>query len=264
MHSEPRPSSLAERLATVTQAIERATENRRVTLVGASKGQPTPLLEEAIGLGITEFGENRVQEAKEKWPALKARHPGVRLHLIGPLQSNKAAEAVALFDVIQTVDRPKIAESIAREMARFSGGESVGLPTRPSASTAALKAIPTPQRAHGGSTGGLRTDNHERPFIPPRLLIQVNIGEEPQKSGVAPKDTKALLTYCHGLGLSIDGLMCVPPEGVNPAPYFALLHKMARELGLRELSMGMSGDYETALRLGATMVRVGTALFGKR
>lgn len=189
-------------------------------LIGASKMQPVETLEAAIALGLTQFGENRVQEAAQKWPALKARHPGVALHLIGPLQSNKAADAVALFDVIQTVDRPKIASALSEAC--------------------------------------------EKLCKRPAFLIQVNIGEEPQKAGVAPKDTAALLAHCRSLGLTIDGLMCVPPEGVNPAPYFALMKKMADELGLRELSMGMSGDFETAIRLGATMVRVGTALFGSR
>jgi PLP dependent protein len=192
----------------------------RCALIGASKGQGVPLLEQAIALGLTDFGENRVQEAAEKWPALKTRYPNVRLHLIGPLQSNKAADAVALFDVIQTIDRPKIADALAAE---------------------------------------IKKQNKT-----PALLIQVNIGEEPQKAGVAPTDTAALLAHCKTIGLSISGLMCVPPDDHNPAPYFALLHKMARELDIKELSMGMSGDFETAARLGATMVRVGTALFGKR
>lgn len=189
-------------------------------LIGASKGQPEALLEEAIRAGLKEYGENRVQEAQGKWPALKARFPEVKLHLIGPLQSNKAAEAVALFDVIQTIDREKIADALAEEMAKQ----------------------------------GKR----------PELLIQVNIGEEDQKSGVAPKDAEALLRHCETLGLGISGLMCVPPADHNPAPYFALLHTLGKNLGLKERSMGMSGDFETALRLGATMVRVGTALFGER
>ena len=156
----------------------------------------------------------------EKWPALKARHPEVVLHLIGPLQSNKAREAVALFDVIQTVDRVKIADALAGEIARQ--GKS------------------------------------------PRLLIQVNTGEEPQKSGVVPQEAAALLDHCRGLKLPVVGLMCVPPADQNPAPHFALLKKMADGFGLTELSMGMSSDYPTAIRLGATMVRVGTALFGER
>lgn len=189
-------------------------------LIGVAKGQDAATMEEALQLGLRTFGENRVQEAAEKWPALKKVYPDLALHLIGPLQSNKVAEAVALFDVIQTVDREKIAEALARDIQK--------------------------QGKH------------------PQLLIQVNIGEEPQKAGVLPKDTAALLTYCRTLGLEIRGLMCVPPAEHNPAPYFALLAKLAKELGLQEVSMGMSGDFETAARLGATMVRVGTALFGAR
>lgn len=191
-----------------------------ITLIGASKGQPEALLEEAIRLGLTDFGENKVQEAQQKWPELKARHPHLRLHLIGPLQSNKAAEAVALFDVIQTIDRPRIAEALVGEIAKQ------------------------------GKT--------------PQLLIQVNIGEEPQKSGISPQELPALLAHCTQLGLTIGGLMCVPPAGHNPAPYFALMKKLANRHGLPQLSMGMSGDFESAIRMGATMVRVGTALFGER
>ena len=209
------PDSLATRLAALQQPMKPQTR-----LIGASKTQPIAVLEEAISLGLTDFGENKVQEAQSKWPALKAAHPHVQLHLIGPLQSNKAEDAVALFDVIQTIDRPKIADAIA----------------------AASKKL--------GRT--------------PRVLIQVNIGEEPQKGGVAPRETEALVTHCRSLGLNLTGLMCVPPDGINPAPYFALLAKMARQFELNELSMGMSGDYDVAIRLGATMVRVGTALFGSR
>ena len=209
------PDSLATRLAALQQPMKPQTR-----LIGASKTQPIAVLEEAISLGLTDFGENKVQEAQSKWPALKAAHPHVQLHLIGPLQSNKAEDAVALFDVIQTIDRPKIADAIA----------------------AASKKL--------GRT--------------PRVQIQVNIGEEPQKGGVAPRETEALVTHCRSLGLNLTGLMCVPPDGINPAPYFALLAKMARQFELNELSMGMSGDYDVAIRLGATMVRVGTALFGSR
>jgi pyridoxal phosphate enzyme (YggS family) len=189
-------------------------------LIGASKTQPVELLEEAISLGLTDFGENKVQEAQAKWPPLKEKYPGVRLHLIGPLQSNKAADAVALFDVIQTIDRPRIADALASACDKL----------------------------------GKR----------PEMLIQVNTGEEPQKAGVAPRDVAALLAHCRALDLPVTGLMCVPPDGENPAPHFALLKKMAMGMGLRELSMGMSGDFETAIRLGATMVRIGTALFGSR
>jgi len=189
-------------------------------LIGASKTQPVAVLEEAIRAGLVDFGENKVQEAQSKWPALKAVYPRVRLHLIGPLQSNKAEDAVALFEVIHTVDRMKIAEALAQ---------------------ACKKLDKTPA-----------------------FLVQVNTGEEPQKAGVTPRDLSALLAHCRAIGLPITGLMCVPPENENPAPHFALLKKMADTLELRELSMGMSGDFETALRLGSTMVRVGTALFGAR
>ena len=189
-------------------------------LIGASKTQPVEMLEAAISLGLADFGENKVQEAQAKWPGLKARHPGVRLHLIGPLQSNKAADAVALFDVIQTVDRPKIADALAAACHKL----------------------------------GKR----------PSFLIQVNIGREPQKSGAPPEEVAALLAHCNRLQLRVIGLMCVPPDGADPAPYFSRMQEMAHTLGLHELSMGMSGDFEVALRHGATMVRIGTALFGSR
>lgn len=189
-------------------------------LIGASKTQPVEMLEAFVALGLIDFGENKVQEAQAKWPALKAKYPRVRLHLIGPLQSNKAADAVALFDVIQTIDRPKIADALAAACEKLSKR--------------------------------------------PDMLIQVNIGEEPQKAGVPPRDAAALLAHCRELGLPIIGLMCVPPDGEEPAPYFARLKQMADEMALRELSMGMSGDFETAMRHGATMVRIGTALFGSR
>jgi pyridoxal phosphate enzyme (YggS family) len=214
--------TLATRVAAVQQAIIAARGHRPSVsrLIAASKGQPTAMLEAAMALGITEFGENRVQEAAEKWPALKAKCHFVRLHLIGPLQSNKVAEAVALFDVIQTIDREKIAAAVAGEMARR--GKKL------------------------------------------ECLVQVNIGEESQKSGVLPCDLPNLLRYCEAVGLPIVGLMAVPPADANPAPYFALLAKLGKRHGLAELSMGMSHDYTTAIRLGATYVRIGTALFGKR
>lgn len=196
------------------------TWNLEPTLIGASKTQSALLVEAAIRLGLMDFGENKIQEAQNKWPALKAKYPNVRLHLIGSLQSNKAADAVALFDVIHTIDRTKIADAVAKACAK--------------------------QNKH------------------PTMLVQVNTGEEPQKAGVWPKEAAALVAYCRALNLPIIGLMCVPPEGENPAPHFALLKKMAQEFGLSECSMGMSGDYETAIRLGSTMVRVGTALFGAR
>lgn len=206
---------LATALASLQQKVA-----SHATLIGASKSQPSTLIEEAIRLGLSDFGENKVQEAQSKWPHLKAKYPEVRLHLIGPLQSNKARDAVELFDVIHTIDRVKIADALMEACQKWG--------------------------------------KH------PVFLIQVNTGEEPQKSGVAPREAEALLQHCQAIGLPIAGLMCVPPEDENPAPHFALLKKMADELSLKELSMGMSGDYEIALRLGATMVRVGTALFGQR
>ena len=213
--------TLATGLAALQQQMAAVgSAGARATLIGASKTQPVEMLEAALSLGLRDFGENKVQEAYAKWPALKAKHAGVRLHLIGPLQSNKAAEAVALFDVIHTVDRAKIADALATEI-----------------------------KKQGRNT---------------RLLMQVNTGQEAQKSGVAPREAAALLAHCRAIGLPICGLMCVPPANANPAPHFALLKKMADEFGLSELSMGMSHDFKTALRLGATMVRVGTALFGER
>lgn len=205
--------SLADRLLRTQKTLAGG-----AALIGVSKGQPVSVLAEAMRLGLADFGENRVQEAVEKWSDLP--HHGVTLHLIGPLQTNKVREAVALFDVIHTLDRPKLADALATEIHR------------------------------SGKT--------------PRLLIQVNTGEEPQKAGVAPHELPGLLSYSRGLGLNVVGLMCVPPHDQHPAPHFALLAKLAARHGLPELSMGMSGDYETALRLGATMVRVGTALFGPR
>lgn len=211
---------LATRLAALQQGLSPKGVSPPPRLIGASKTQPVDILEATIQLGLRDFGENKVQEAAAKWPALKAKYPELRLHLIGGLQTNKAEEAVALFDVIQTVDRPKLADALA-------------------------KAIQKTGRR-------------------PEMLLQVNTGEEPQKSGVAPHEAEALLAHCRALGLPVIGLMCVPPEGQNPAPHFALLKRMADDFGLYELSMGMSGDYQAALRLGSTMVRIGTALFGAR
>lgn len=189
-------------------------------IIAVSKGQPEDKIEAAIAAGITDFGENKVQEATGKWPAIKARHPHIRLHLIGALQTNKAREAVALFDMIHSVDREKLVDALIKEM------------------RAQQKILP--------------------------CLIQVNTGEEPQKAGVMPAHLAGVLSYAAKAGLPITGLMCVPPAGVNPAPHFAWLYKNARERRLDELSMGMSADFEIAARLGATMVRIGTALFGER
>lgn len=191
-----------------------------VQMMGASKTHGEATLRAAIEAGITLFGENRVQEAKEKWPALKSEFPNVRLELIGPLQSNKAKEAVALFDRIQTVDRESIVAALAKEMDK--------------------------QGRH----------------IP--VLIQVNTGEEPQKGGVSPAQAPALIKYAREAGLRVEGLMCIPPAAQNPGPHFALLRQMAEADGLCELSMGMSSDFEEAAKFGATVVRVGSALFGSR
>jgi PLP dependent protein len=191
-----------------------------VTLVAVSKTHPAEAVAAALAAGQRVFGENRVQEAQAKYPPLKARHPDLALHLIGPLQTNKVKEAVALFDVIETLDRPKLAEALQREMAR-----------------------------QGRS---------------PRLFIQVNTGAEAQKAGVMPAEADRFIAACRGQGLAIDGLMCIPPAAEEPALHFALLREIARRHGITQLSMGMSADYETAIRFGATHVRVGTAIFGER
>ena len=191
-----------------------------VTLIAVSKTQPASRINALIAAGQGVFGENRVQEAEEKWPEIKARHPEVRLHLIGQLQSNKAEEAVALFDAIHSVDRVSLVTALA-------------------------KAI--------GKTGRR-----------PDCFIQVNIGDEPQKGGCATADLPALLETARAAGLPVAGLMCLPPADTEPAPYFALLARLARRHGVAGLSMGMSADYESAVMIGATHVRVGTALFGPR
>ncbi|MFD2052563.1 YggS family pyridoxal phosphate-dependent enzyme [Mesorhizobium calcicola] len=192
-----------------------------VTLVAVSKTFEAADISPVVEAGQRVFGENRVQEAQGKWPALKEAFPDIELHLIGPLQSNKAKEAVALFDVIETVDRDKIAVELAREIARQG-------------------------RA-------------------PKLYVQVNTGSEPQKAGIEPRDAVAFVARCRdGHGLAIEGLMCIPPADENPGPHFALLEKLGQEAGVAKLSMGMSGDYETAIAFGATSVRVGSAIFGNR
>ncbi|MBU1312726.1 MAG: YggS family pyridoxal phosphate-dependent enzyme [Alphaproteobacteria bacterium] len=192
-----------------------------VTLVVVSKTFEADAIRPVLEAGERVFGENRVQESQGKWPALRQEFEGIELHLIGPLQSNKAADAVALFDVIETVDREKIARALADEMKR-----------------------------QGRS---------------PRLYVQVNTGMEPQKAGIAPDETADFVRLCRDeLGLSVEGLMCIPPADENPGPHFALLAKLARESGVEKLSMGMSGDFETAVEFGATSVRVGSAVFGNR
>lgn len=208
-----------ERVAAAEQAAGR--ENGSATLVAVSKTFGAADIRPVIEAGQRVFGENRVQEALAKWPALRDEFPGIELHLIGPLQSNKVKEAVALFDVIETVDREKIAAALASEM-----------------------------KKQGKS---------------PRLYVQVNTGSEPQKAGIDPREAVAFVRRCHEIhGLAIEGLMCIPPLEENPGPHFALLEKLARETDVEKLSMGMSGDFELAVRFGATSVRVGSAIFGSR
>lgn len=212
-------AAVRERIAAAAGAAGRGAHE--VRLVAVSKAQPLQRIEAALAAGQRVFGENYVQEAQGRWPALRQRWPDVELHLVGHLQSNKAGEAVALFDVIQTLDRPKLARALAREM-----------------------------------------DQQDRR---PKLLIQVNTGEEPQKSGVTPGELEGLVALCRTeLGLEVHGLMAIPPEDEDVALHAALLAKLARRHGLEEVSVGMSGDYEQAIRFGATLVRVGTAIFGAR
>jgi len=214
-------SSLSEVEARIGKAAALAArEPGDVILIAVSKTQPASAIAPLIAQGQRDFGENRVQEAEAKWPALRTLHPDLRLHLIGALQSNKADDAVALFDVIHSVDRPSLVTALAKAMAK----------------------------------SGRRPD----------CFIQVNIGDEPQKGGCAVAALPALLESARAAGLPIVGLMCIPPDGVEAAPYFALLAKLARRHGVAGLSMGMSADYESAAMIGATHVRVGTALFGPR
>lgn len=209
------------RAAIAAAAVEAGRDPGSVALVAVSKTYDAGAILPVIEAGQRVFGENRVQEAMGKWPALRERFPDLELHLIGPLQSNKAGEAVATFDVIETVDREKIAAALAAAIAR-----------------------------QGRS---------------PRLYVQVNTGDEPQKAGVSPTEAAAFVARCRGShGLEIEGLMCIPPADENPGPHFALLEKLGREAGTEKLSMGMSGDYETAIAFGATSVRVGSAIFGAR
>jgi pyridoxal phosphate enzyme (YggS family) len=203
-------------MAAAVQAAGRGTQD--ITLVAVSKQQPWETIEPILAQGQKTFGENRVQEAQGRW---SERRDGLTLHLIGPLQTNKAREALALFDVIETVDRPKLALALADEIQRL--GRS------------------------------------------PRLYVQINTGEEPQKAGVIPAEADGFIATCRGLfGSALEGLMCIPPVNETPALHFALLGQIARRNGLSRLSMGMSGDFETAIRFGATSVRVGSAVFGAR
>lgn len=218
------PSSVAGRIEAVRRRIVEACRaagrpGDAVTLTAVSKMQPDAALEAALAAGQRVFGENRVQEAQAHWGARRDL-PGLELRLIGPLQTNKALDAVELFDVVETLDRPRLADALA------AAAEKTG-------------------RA-------------------PRVLVQVNTGAEPQKAGVPPEDADELIALARDRGLSVEGLMCIPPVDEAAGPHFALLRRIARRNGLDVLSMGMSGDFETAIRFGATHVRVGSALFGER
>jgi pyridoxal phosphate enzyme (YggS family) len=218
--------SVARRLAEVKDRIaaaarESGRDPAAVHVVAVTKTFREPDILPVLAAGHRIYGENRVQEAKAKWPLLKAQFPAIELHLVGPLQSNKAKEAVALFDAIHSIDRPKIARAVAEEMTRQ----------------------------------GRRL----------ALFVQVNTGEEPQKAGVMPKEAHAFVRQCREeLGLEIAGLMCIPPVDEEPAVHFAFLAKLAGEMGLGHLSMGMSSDFATAVQFGATYVRIGSAIFGAR
>lgn len=223
--SERQDEAAATRLAGVRERIMLAARRARraadaITLIAVSKTHDAPAIEPLIRAGQKIFGENRVQEAQAKWPALRERHGGLMLHHVGQLQSNKAGDAVALFDAIHGVDRPSLVMALARAMA-----------------------------------------THDRR---PSCFLQVNIGAEAQKGGCPIDALPALVDAARSASLPLAGLMAVPPAGVEPAPYFALLAQLARRHGLPGLSMGMSGDYETAVMLGASHVRVGAALFGAR
>ena len=222
METIAKPGGLAHVRAEVARgAREAGRDPAEVTLIAVSKTFGTEAIEPVIEAGQRVFGENRVQEAKAKWPPLMAAHPGIELHLIGPLQSNKAKEAVALFNAIHSVDRPSLCEALAKEIAR-QGRQ-------------------------------------------PTLFVEINTGAEAQKAGVLPQDADSFLAACRDkYGLTISGLMCIPPLEEAPGPHFALTAKIARRNGLKLLSMGMSADFITAIQLGATHVRVGSAIFGAR
>lgn len=219
-------STIVENYQSVCSAVDRAVADAAraagcVQLVAVSKTHDVETIAPVIDAGHRVFGENRVQEAAGKWPTLREKADDITLHLIGPLQSNKADQAVALFDVIETIDREKIARALAKEQ-----------------------------------------DKQGRQL---RYYVQVNTGLEPQKAGIAPAQTAAFVALCRdSLQLNVEGLMCIPPVDENPGPHFALLRKLAQENGLTRLSMGMSGDYEAAIGMGATSVRVGSAIFGAR
>ncbi len=217
---------IASNLAGVRARLERAAADAGrdpagITLVAISKTHGEAAIEAALALGQRVFGENRVQEAQAKYRSLKSRYPDLVLHLVGPLQTNKAKDAVSLFDAIETVDRPKLAKALAKAM--------------------------------------------EKTGRRPGCFIQVNTGNEKQKAGIAPEDADEFIEACRvRWNLPVQGLMCIPPAGENPAPHFSLLAEIARRNGLKELSMGMSADFEVAIRAGATHIRVGSAIFGPR
>ena len=214
--------NLSDILARIAAARKKAVAPApSTTLIAVTKTHEADAIRPVLDAGHRVFGENRVQEAMGKWPALRAAYRDIELHLIGPLQSNKTREAVETFDAIHSLDRPKLAHALKAEL--------------------------------------------EKSNKSPTLFIQVNTGEEPQKAGIAPQDTAAFVALCREeLRLPVKGLMCIPPNNENPAPHFALLQKLARENGLPLLSMGMSGDFESAIKFGATHVRVGSAIFGER
>lgn len=222
MRADDRPTNFHDVIAAISAAEKTAGRAAgSVTLIAVSKTFGAEDIRPVLDAGHRDFGENKVQEAQGKWPPLKGDYPDVRLHLIGPLQSNKAKDAVALFDAIHSIDRPKIARAVADEMAKQ--GRKL------------------------------------------QLFVQVNTGEEPQKAGVMPREAAAFVTMCRkDLKLDIAGLMCIPPVEEEPAVHFAFLEKLARETAVAGLSMGMSGDYETAIEFGATHVRIGSAIFGAR
>jgi pyridoxal phosphate enzyme (YggS family) len=226
MDDSPSPGAAAGRLAEVRRKMAQACaeagrDPADVALVAVSKTFGAEAIAPVIAAGQRAFGENRVQEAKAKWPPLRERHPDLALHLIGPLQSNKAREAVGLFDAIHTVDRASLCVALAKEI--------------------------------------------DRQGRAPLLLVEINTGAEPQKAGVLPEAADGFLGECRdSYGLAIAGLMCIPPLAEPPAPHFALAAKIAARNGLKLLSMGMSADFETAIRFGATHVRVGSAIFGER
>ena len=213
-------------LATIQSRIDKAAAGTgrnaaEMTLIAVSKQQPEARIDSALKEGLRVFGENRVQEAQQRWQPRRPLYPDLELHLIGPLQSNKAADAVALFDILHTIDRPKIAKAVKQEMDK---------------------------------------QNRQLP-----CFIQVNTGEEPQKTGIAPKEIPDFLAFCRSeIGLNIAGLMCIPPVDEEAAMHFALLKTYAKQQSLAKLSMGMSGDFEQAIAFGATHIRVGSALFGER